>query len=105
MLNDPDQTAAVTVAFYFILRALGTSQLIVSTISVTTSFIPSALVFLRSPYYALGYTANDVVLIVMWGIAAAGDLSLLPMVFCFVMFLINDLYGFISWQRMEKRQR
>ena len=97
--------AAVTVAFYFILRALGTSQLIVSTISVTTSFIPSALVFLRSPYYALGYTANDVVLIVMWGIAAAGDLSLLPMVFCFVMFLINDLYGFISWQRMEKRQR
>ncbi|MBQ8689679.1 MAG: nicotinamide mononucleotide transporter [Clostridia bacterium] len=97
-------TAAVTAAFYFILRALGTSQLIVSTVSVATSFLPSALVFLRSPYYALGYTANDIVLIVMWSIAAANDISLLPMVFCFVMFLINDLYGFISWRRMEKRQ-
>ena len=26
------------------------------------------------------------------------------MVFCFAMFLVNDLYGFVSWRRMEKRQ-
>ncbi|MBO5335293.1 MAG: nicotinamide mononucleotide transporter [Clostridia bacterium] len=94
----------VTVAFYFILKALGTANLPVSTLSVTTSFFAASLTFLRSPYYALGYTANDVVLIVLWVFSAVADLSYLPMVLCFVMFLLNDLYGFFNWKRMEKRQ-
>lgn len=25
-------------------------------------------------------------------------------IICFVMFLVNDLYGFINWKQMEKRQ-
>lgn len=97
-------TLLVTVAFYFILKALGTANLPVSTLSVTTSFFAASLTFLRSPYYALGYTANDVVLIVLWVFSAVADLSYLPMVLCFVMFLLNDLYGFFNWKRMEKRQ-
>ena len=97
--------AAVTAAFYFILRALGNASLLVSTISVTTSFVASYLTFLRSPYYALAYAANDVVLIVLWIMAAMVDFTCLPMVLCFVMFLINDLYGFVNWQRMRARQR
>ena len=86
-------SALVTVAFYFILGALGTANLIVSTISVLTSFVASYLTFLRSPYYALGYALNDVVLIVLW------------MILCFVMFLVNDLYGFINWRRIKNRQQ
>lgn len=97
--------AGVTAVFYFILKALGTANLLVSTVSVTTSFVASYLTFLRSPYYALAYAANDVVLIVLWVLAALGDFSCLPMVFCFVMFLANDLYGFYNWQRMRSRQR
>ena len=96
--------AIVTVAFYFILQALGTANLLVSTLSVTTSFFAASLTFLRSPYYALGYSANDVVLIILWVCSAVSDLSYLPMVLCFVMFLLNDLYGFFNWKRMEKRQ-
>lgn len=95
----------VTVAFYFILRALGNGSLIVSTISVATSFFAASLVFLRSPYYALGYAANDVVLIVLWVLASIEDIGSLPMVLCFAVFLFNDLYGFFSWRRMEKRQK
>ena len=95
---------AVTIVFYFVLRALGNANLLVSTISITTSFIACYLTFLRSPYYALGYAANDIVLIVLWVAAALSDLSCLPMVACFVMFLVNDIYGFISWRKMERRQ-
>ena len=98
-------TVAVTAAFYFILGAMGNASLAVSTLSVTTSFLASALTFLRSPYYALAYAANDVVLIVLWIIAAADELSCLSMVLCFVMFLANDLYGFFNWKRMEKTQK
>lgn len=97
--------AATTVAFYFLLAGLNTANLWVSTLSVATSFFAAALTFLRSPYYALGYSANDVVLIVLWALAAKDDLSYLPMVLCFVMFLCNDLYGFFNWKRMEKRQK
>ncbi len=98
-------TVAVTIAFYFILGGLGTANLTVSTLSVTTSFLAASLTFLRSPFYALAYAANDIVLIVLWILASITDISYLCMIICFVMFLVNDLYGFINWRRMEKRQR
>lgn len=61
----------VTGAFYFILRWLETPNIVFSTLSVTTSFLAASLTMLRSSYYALGYAANDLVLIVLWGLAAA----------------------------------
>ena len=97
-------TALVTFGFYFILDHFDTANMIPSTLSVTTSFIAVYLTFRRSPYFALAYAANDVVLIVMWTMAAAEDISYLSVIICFVMFLVNDLYGFVSWKRMEKRQ-
>jgi nicotinamide mononucleotide transporter PnuC len=97
-------TAWVTAAFYFLLARLGNANLIVSAVSVTTSFLASALTFLRSPYYALAYAANDVVLIALWVAAAVLDLSYIPMVICFVMFFLNDMYGLYNWRRMARRQ-
>ena len=98
-------TVITTAVFYFILRTMGNAALAVSTLSITTSFLASYLTALRSPYYALAYAANDLVLIVLWVIAALADISSVPMVACFVMFFANDMYGFINWRRMEKRQR
>ena len=98
-------TTAVTVAFWFILRALGNANLLVSTFSVATSFLASYLTVLRSPYYALAYAANDVVLIILWTLAAFSDISYLPMIVCFAAFLVNDMYGFINWKRMQNRQK
>ncbi len=95
----------VTVVFYFILRAIGNAELIVSTVSIFTSFLAASLSAVRSPFYALGYAANDIVLVVLWVIAALSDISNLPMAVCFAVFLVNDMYGFISWRRMQKRQR
>jgi len=97
-------TVAVTAAFYFILKALDTPNLFFSTVSIATSFIASALTFLRSPYYAFAYAWNDVVLIVLWVLAAMTDISSVPMVMCFVVFLANDSYAFISWRKMMKNQ-
>ena len=97
-------TAVVTLGFYFILDHFNTANIIPSTLSVTTSFIAVYLTFRRSPYFALAYAANDVVLIILWTLAAAENISYLSVIICFVLFLVNDLYGFISWKRMEKRQ-
>lgn len=96
---------AVTVIFYFILDSLNTPNIFFSTVSVFTSFMASGLTMLRSEYYGLGYGANDIVLIVLWVLASIDDVSYAPMVACFVIFFINDFYGFINWQKIKKRQR
>ena len=97
-------TAVVTVGFFYILRAGNTPNLIFSTISITTSFIASGLTVLRNPWYAAAYACNDVILIVLWVLATRESMSYLPMIFCFIIFLVNDLYGFWNWRRMKQRQ-
>ncbi len=97
-------TVAITAVFYFILEAFNTSNIVPSTISVTTSFLAVYLTFRRSAYYAMSYAANDIVLIVLWILASFTDKRYISVVVCFAAFLINDLYGFINWQSMKKRQ-
>lgn len=98
-------TAIVTLIFYYILAFFHTANLIPSTISVTTSFIAVYLTFRRSAFYAIGYAANDIILIVLWIMASFSDISYLSVTVCFIIFLANDIYGFISWSKMQKRQR
>lgn len=95
---------AVTMAFFFILRKFNTSNLLFSTISVTTSFAAVYLTYKRSPYFALAYACNDIVLIILWTYAAFKNTSYVSVVVCFITFLINDVYGFVNWKRMEKEQ-
>jgi len=97
-------TAAVTLIFYFLLSMLNTVNLIPSTISVATSFLAVYLTYRRSPYYAIAYAANDIVLIVLWSLAAIEDISYMSVIICFVAFLASDIYSFISWRKMQKRQ-
>jgi len=89
-------TAGVTALFYFILAYFHTANILPSTLSVTTSFIAVYLTFRRSPYFALAYAANDVVLILLWTLAAMENIAYISVMICFVVFLVNDLYGFVS---------
>lgn len=97
-------TAVVTVAFYYILSALGNANLIPSTLSVTTSFLASYLTFRRNHYYALAYATNDLVLVVLWTLATMSDTHYVPVLINFIVFAINDFYGFINWRRLKKKQ-
>lgn len=84
----------VTFIFYFILVAFNTANIVPSTISVTTSFLVVYLTFKRSPYYAMGYALNDVILIILWTMAAMEEIAYISVVVC----------GFINWHRMGQRQ-
>ena len=68
------------------------------------------LTYKRSPYYALAYAANDLVLIVLWTLASLENRSYISVVVCFAAFFLNDLYGFANWQKrhfeqIEKKRR
>ena len=97
-------TIVATAFFGWILYLLDTPNLTISILSITTSFLAAYLTFQRSSFYALAYAGNDVVLIVLWVLAALENIAYAPMIACFAMFLINDLYGFVSWRRREKQQ-
>ena len=98
-------TFAVTFIFYFILKHFNTANIIPSTISVTTSFLAVYLTFRRSPYFALAYAANDIVLVVLWVLASIFEIRYISVVVCFIAFFVNDIYGFISWKKMKIRQQ
>ena len=97
-------TVVITIPLYFILAYFNTANIVPSTISVTTSFLAVYLTFRRSSYFALAYAANDIVLIVLWVLASLCDVRYISVVVCFVAFLANDIYGYLSWQKMKKRQ-
>lgn len=97
-------TAAVTAIFYFILAYFETANIAPSTLSVTTSFLAVYLTFRRSPYFALAYAANDMILILLWVLASLYDINYISVVVCFAAFFVNDIYGYINWQNMKRRQ-
>lgn len=97
-------SGVVTWIFYYILVYFNTANIVFSTISVTTSFLAVYLTFRRSPYYAVAYAANDIVLIILWGLASFENSRYISVVVCFSVFFINDLYGFFNWNKMKKRQ-
>ena len=91
----------VTALFYGILAALNTPNIIFSTLSVTTSFFAASLTMLRSSYYAVGYAANDIILIVLWVLASIHEPRYISVTIIFVIFFFYDVYGFISWKKRE----
>ncbi len=96
--------AVVTIGFYFILRVLNTPNILFSIISITTSFFAASLTMLRSSYYALGYAANDIVLIVLWILASIENPVYIPVIVNFTIFFFYDMYGFVSWRKRELKQ-
>ena len=50
---------------------------------------------------SLIFSANDIVLIVLWTLASLENPAYIPVVVNFTIFFFNDMYGFISWRRWE----
>ncbi len=95
----------VTIGFYFLLKALHTNELIVSTISLVAPVISAYLMLRRSSYYAICFIVSNAVLIVLWGLSIkTAGAGFLPTICSFVIFTVLDVYGLIHWKQEEKRQ-
>ena len=94
------------IGFYFLLKALNTNELIVSTLSVVDNIFAVYLLARRSKYGFVSYIVNDLILIVLWGIPIIqGNLLLLAMLINPIVNLINDTYGVINWTKMQRKQK
>jgi nicotinamide mononucleotide transporter PnuC len=97
--------AFVSVAFYFILGFFATPHLPLATVSVLTSFSAVFLSAKRSPLYAVAYAMNDIVLIALWSLSLKESMGNVSVLVCFSIFLIHDIYGFISWRKRGEEQQ
>lgn len=94
------------VAIYYLLRYFNTNELFISSLSVVDSLFAVYLQVRRSKYTFYFYVINDFILITLWGIPIVnGNLALIAMLLNPVINLVNDIYGIISWKRLEKIQK
>lgn len=96
----------IFIGFYFLLKSLNTNELIVSTLSVVDNIFAVYLLARRSKYGFVSYIVNDLILIVLWGIPIIqGNLLLLAMLINPIVNLVNDTYGVINWNKMQRKQK
>lgn len=98
-------TIIVTIVFYYILAVFNTASLLLSTFSVSTSFVAVYLTWRRSKYFSLAYACNDIVLIVLWIIASMDSSRYVSVIICFIAFLANDIYAFINFSKLALSQK
>ncbi len=88
------------VSLYFLLEFFNSAQLLVSVLSMVTILIATYLVARRSKYGFLFYIANDITLLILWGIPVLnGSIILIPFLFEPIINFINDNYGWFNWNR------
>lgn len=97
---------AIFIGFYFLLKALNTSELVISTLSVVDNVFAVYLLARRSKYGFVSYIVNDLILIVLWGIPViGGNLLVLAMLINPIVNLVNDSYGVINWTKLQIKQK
>ena len=88
------------IGLYYLLKSFNTNQLFVSTLSMVTSLFATYLVARRNKYGFLFYIGNDIILFILWGLPVLqGELILIPMLFNPIINFINDMYGWINWNK------
>lgn len=97
--------ALITVGCYFLLEKINTDNLIVSTVSFVPSLAATYFMLRRSEYYSICYIFNDIVMVTLWSLKLSNGLEALPSVIAFSFFIVNDLYSFINWRKIKKKQR
>jgi len=91
--------------YYYLLKLFNTSNLLISTISVVASIIATYLTARRCEHGFIGFIINDIILIILWSIPVInGNLSIIPVLLCPILLLINDIYGVYNWKRIKNNQ-
>lgn len=96
----------VAIGVYYLLKVLNTSQLIISTLAFVSMLPAVYLLIRRCKWNQVAFLVNDFIVPVLWiFLVVQGDLSFLPMCIYHIFQITYDIYGFIEWLRLEKRQK
>lgn len=94
----------ISFIMYFVLQALNTQDLLVSTFSVAFLSVAGYLLARRCEYNFIFYIICNMVCVVLWSLTVfgRGDLTSLPTLVCYIIFLILNCFGLFNWIRLKK---
>jgi len=96
----------VAIGVYFILKALNTAQLIISSLSFLSMLPAVYLLIRRCKWNQVAFLINDFIVPILWiFLVVQGDLSFLPMCIYHIFQITYDIYGLIEWIKLEKKQQ
>ena len=96
----------VSVAVFFILRMMHTSQLLISTFSFVSMLPAVYLLIRRCKWNQVAFLVNDFIVPILWlFLVVQGDLSFLPMCIYHIFQITYDIYGLIQWIKLERKQK
>lgn len=94
------------VIYYFGLKCLNTSLLIVSALSLMLSLLACYFQIRRSIFTIYCYFMNDFVLFAMWLVPVLqGQSSVISVLVLPTLLIINDAYGIYNWKRITRLQK
>lgn len=98
--------AAISVAMFFVLKALHTDNLYFSWGSVVLCLIANYLVIRRSEYNFIFFLISNIATIALWlSVVLKGDLSYIPIIANYFMFMILNLSGVVNWIKIKSGQK
>lgn len=98
--------AVISVGVFFLLRALNTAELIVSTIAFATMLPAEYLLIRRCKWNQVAFLVNDFIVPILWlFIVIDGNYGILPLCVYHVFQITYDVYGLIQWIKLEKKQK
>lgn len=98
-------SAIVYVGMVFVLKAIHTSQVFVSALSVVNSAVVVYLISRRNRFGFLACSAHDLVLVFLWSLPVfSGSFYLLPMIISPIVDITIDAYGWKSWGKLKQKQ-
>lgn len=97
---------AITAAFYFILDLLHTDNIVWSSISLGICIYAYYMMIRRCEFMFILYIVANVVGIMLWifKIVDDKDVTTIPVFVRYFMFTVLNIYGFINWLNMRKKQ-
>ena len=95
----------LSIIVYFILKSLDTSQLLISTLSFVSMLPAVYLLARRCKWNQVAFLINDFIVPLLWiFLVIEGNTIFVPMCIYHVFQITYDVYGFIEWIKLEKRQ-
>lgn len=96
----------IFIVVYFLLQALNTAQLLMSTFSFTLLVPAMYLLMRRSKYNNYVFLLQDIVYLILWicVVMQSGD-NYLCIVISNIIQIVFDIYAIIEWSKLEKKQK
>lgn len=97
---------AISIGVFFLLKALNTEQLIISTLSFVSMLPAVYLLVRRCKWNQVAFLINDFIVPILWlAMALNGNFILIPLCVYHIFQIIYDVYGLINWIKLEKEQK